>query len=595
MPVYIPAGTGNVITGNLTVTGSSQINGNETVDKNVLIQGNETIEGNLTVLGTINGGGGGSGTFSTLTVTGDVLLNTGGGGAGTVIYGLLSPLGETTWSDMTIDQSGNIEIASGNNFSVYNNGESSLLFNVAEPTGVVSIGNSAITGSAGATSIQMPATSGTLLVGGGGTVVTTTTLDNDTLAASVTSLTTSLGVIASGQIIAQGTIISVPSTEAVVLGNYFSIPTIMGFQSSSIGALRLISTSLTTADSLTDTLSQTLDDGSGNMIVHGTLTVGTNAILTSGGAATLTLPTGTGTLALVPASSTLVTTTTLDNDTLQASVTTLSSSGTTVLGSSSGTVTTKNNTLDDGTGQMALTLTQTGSSLTDFTMYKPNILPGNFVQFSFGQSVNPNDSGQFQYYYQGSGSTNNQLAIKLASGSNALTITGNGVIETNSNVLDNGTGAATFASTVTVGGNAVLTSGGAATLTLPSTTGTLALAPNYFSGYSNTITSGAPVTWTAVSSRNISAPSSATFTLPSGNYKWSYSALQTSPVAATTYQVQVSGTSIVDSGAQGTGPTAGFMSIAGQGIGVSNTGFTFSTTGFVTSGFTMVVEIVQLL
>jgi len=420
MPIFIPPGSGNVIQGNLEVTGNSQIDGSETVDKNVLIQGNEVIEGNLTVLGTINGGGGGPGTFSSLTVTGTTALNT--------------------------------------------------------SSGTTSIGNSTITGSGSATSIQLPATSGTLaLTPASGTYVTTTTLDNATLPASLTTITSS-GVITAGST-GTGQVLC----GEVGLGNFFGVEYDVFFGTNSpaevevrsygpvtlsgnaTGAVRNPCLQVGTSGNNCITVNNILDNGStGAADFASTVTIGGNARIASGGVATLTLPTGTGTLALTPASGSYVTTTTLDNATLPASVTTLTSSSTTTLNSttipaSSTLVTTT--TLDNNTLPASLTTLMTSGNVTvggtlqlDNDLLSAGYSTGGIYLDGNGNVRFPSSSGSLSWN------------VLSSTGSNLFSVT-------------NSSGNIDTIGTVTVGGNAVLTSGGAATLTLPSTTGTLALTP----------------------------------------------------------------------------------------------------------------------
>lgn len=123
--VFIPtASLSNFVQGNLQVTGDAAIGGGETVAGGLTVNGNQLIKGNLTVNGTINGGGGGPGTFSSLTVTGSTVLNS---------------------------------------------------FN-----GTTKIKNSTITGSTGATAIAMPSSTGTLAL--------TSDITGGSLAGSFTTL-----------------------------------------------------------------------------------------------------------------------------------------------------------------------------------------------------------------------------------------------------------------------------------------------------------------------------------------------------------------------------------------------------------------------
>lgn len=212
--VFIPASSGaNFVQGNLQVTGSVAVGAGETIAGGLTVNGNELVKGNLTVNGTINASSGGSGSFGSLTVSpgatslqaatvgGTLTLNSVAAGTGTlvglalnssnqVVIGTESGGGSVSAissSDSNVVLTPNPIVATG---TVALNANPS--FTTLTSTGTTKIGNTTITGSGSSTAITMPATSGTLaLAAPSGTYVTTTTLNNNTLPASFTTLSSS--------------------------------------------------------------------------------------------------------------------------------------------------------------------------------------------------------------------------------------------------------------------------------------------------------------------------------------------------------------------------------------------------------------------
>jgi hypothetical protein len=326
---------------------------------------------------------------------------------------------------------------------------------IATLTATPVLSSNSITGSMA--TVTLPGTSGTLaLAPTSGTVVTTTTLDNDTLPASFTTLTTS-------------------STASL---NGTTIP----------GSSTLVTTS-------------TVDNNS----LPASFTTLTSSNTTSLNGTT------------IPGSSTLVTAATLNNNTLPASFTTLNSSGNTQLGTLGGSSTTKtsNSILDDGNGDMTINATTSSSGALNVnvsgsangimaTMFQPSLSTNGDVNVRIGVVNSTNNFGSITFSNVGTSSASNQFGIDVAGQPLTLYVDGSGAAHTIHNTLDDSTGAMTVASTVTVGGNSVLTSGGAASLTLPASSGTLALAP----------TSGTVVTTTTLD--NDTLPASFTTIAASG-------------------------------------------------------------------------------
>lgn len=256
---------------------------------------------------------------------------------------------------------------------------------------------------------------GTFNGGGGGSFVTTTTLDNNTLPASFTSLSVSgagtidhltvggsLGLTVTntgtfnGNVVATGGTLTAASNNSVVLGGSVSAPAfIQGYNGTGHhGPLQL--------------------NPAGDVVnVVGTLSVNTTT-LTGGNAVAIQLPTTAGTLALLPASGSYVTTVTLDNATLPASFTTLNTAGV-----------------------MVMTLPGTGN--TNFiNAFEASQATSTAVAMSFGQSNATNLGGTLNFVFNGSSATNT-VNLGLINGSQ-LSITGAGIFSTPHVTIDDGSG-----------------------------------------------------------------------------------------------------------------------------------------------------------
>jgi hypothetical protein len=238
------------------------------------------------------------------------------------------------------------------------------------------------------------------------------------------------------------------------------------------------STSLTVAGSIVSTSNSILDDGSGDAFLAGALYVGginansASKLVSGGTALTFQLPTTSGTLALVSGASAAIT------------GTSLTISHNTVLGSVAGaTVATDKSILDDGTG----------SAFIFNDLYVGGVTAGaatKLVGGTAGTTITlPSTSGTLLVAGAGSNLQGSTLTITTSS---AL----GGTASTTLSTLDDGTGTALFGNSIYIGsktaGSATkLVQGAAGTvLTLPSTTGTLALATaplNYFLGYGSTV------------------------------------------------------------------------------------------------------------
>lgn len=486
MQVFIPSNSSpNLVQGPLTVTG------NTILEQNLTVDGNEVIDGNLTVLGTINGGGGGT-NVTTTTINNDTL-----------------PASFTT---LTSSSTTSLATSNGTVTTQFNTLDNGTNGHMTLADGITITGNT-ITNSTGAVS-TLPSTTGTLaLVPASGSYVTTTTLDNDTLPASLTTLATSGDITASGRGIFSGWggSSSVANAQIGVSGG---VANIQGFAAST-GTINL---QLNANGGSVLTEYNIMDDGSGNITAHNNIillgslvfeTSGTPTIYTD--SATLLLPMTSGTLALAPSSGTVVTTTTIDNDTLPASFTTLTSSSTTSLNSTTipasstlvTTTTVDNNTLPASFTTLAVSGNETvGGTLTVNSTANSNIASNGLT---IGQ-------GAITVNFQGLEILNNQSTFV-----SSLQAVKNGVAYTTLDLNPQGT-PVVVGGTLAIGGTAVITAGAGTAIALPASNGTLALQLGYMLANSSTVTSGSFASYTVVSSNGITVSTPGVFTLPAGTF-----------------------------------------------------------------------------
>jgi hypothetical protein len=139
------------------------------------------------------------------------------------------------------------------------------------------------------------------------------------------------------------------------------------------------------------------------------------------------------------------------------------------------TITTAHNTLDDGSGNMTLSTSNGGgTATTPLWITNASVAAGGAVYMEIGQAQSSDNCGVFGFLK--SATLGASTATMTAYGSlNSLQVAGNGRIFTANSTLDNGSGAATFAGSVTLSNNQLVNSSGNA-ITLPSSAGTLALA-----------------------------------------------------------------------------------------------------------------------
>lgn len=257
----------------------------------------------------------------------------------------------------------------------------------------------------------------------------------------------------SGAIQAQGAVSAFTSTPAVLLGSLSSVPIIFGSTGGVVGALKLASNTLTSCSG-TGAVRTTLDNGSGAMTVGGGIT--STAAANSFGASTIGAITNTS------------------NNTFGKVVT-------------SSTGTTGNNDLS--------------------AFLRPTLNTGNTTAIQVGVTENStNNAAVFGFSNSsGTGSTANQAVMGLFGALGQLTVDGNGNVTMPGTLLT--------ASTLTIGNNAVITSGGATALTTPATSGTLALTSSNvaFSTGTASITAGSAV----IGSTTITTGGSVSVALPS--------------------------------------------------------------------------------
>jgi hypothetical protein len=275
----------------------------------------------------------------------------------------------------------------------------------------------------------------------------------------------------------------------------------------------------------------------------GTVTVGGTAVLTAGAGTAFTLPATNGTLALttgIPAGvptlsgnntftgtnafGAVTSSSIVNSGTMSSGATTLSGaltsgtnsitggaiSGSTV--SSSGTVTVGGTAVLTAGAGTAFTLPATSGTLALTTNIPAGVptLSGNNTFTGTNAFGAVTSSSIVNSGTMSSGATT--LSGALTSGTNSIT----GGAISGSTVSSSGT--------VTVGGTAVLTAGAGTAIQLPAISGTLALtsqlpsASNFWIGSSTSVT-GSSFILSQIAASGISV-SSATLTIPAGNYMW---------------------------------------------------------------------------
>jgi hypothetical protein len=247
-----------------------------------------------------------------------------------------------------------------------------------------------------------------------------------------------------------------------------------------------------TSSNVVTTANSTLDDGSGNAVVNGSLTVNGSTVplnvlnatladstpmffnlgrqLASNKCAQLTFNLGTSANSYSDSAFGVY----LYGGAASLSVGHSScslSGGNVQLGTvgTSNTVSTPHNTVDNGYGSAtivgALTLATGGSGNLNSILTMGSTAATNLgLEF-----ITSTDTWQIYANTGGFGVYNN------GTGSSPLLITNSNVVTMGHNTVDDGAGNAVLAGNVTVGGNSVLISGGAASLTLPASSGSIAL------------------------------------------------------------------------------------------------------------------------
>jgi hypothetical protein len=475
----------------------------------------------LSTSGALNAG---ASTLASLTVSGGTALS------GSLTGGAIS--GTSINSSGTVSSSG---LASLNSAAVAGNATVGGTLGV---TGVATFAASpvfsanTITGSGGVSTL--PSTTGTLALTSQipslSGYVTTTTLNNNTLPASVSTLTVSgnsqLGVPTVGSsgntttnmnLVAQNSSWQMKvngSTSASPSANnsieWYNTDTsknvLVAYQT---GALKSVNNTLddstgnmivnggnltvyksggtkvfgVTSSNVVTTANSTLDDGSGNATVNGSLTVNGSTVplnvlnaaqadstpmffnlgrqLASNKCAQLTFNLGTSANSYSDSSFGLY----LYGGQAYLSVGHSScslSGGNVQLGTvgTSNTVSTPHNTLDDGSGNMSSSGHLTVGGYVQATA--SSTIPA-YIFTSATAVTNPSNTGLWQH---------SDYSVRVWAAGGLITTNSTGAVR---NTLDDGAGNAVLAGNVTVGGNSVLISGGAASLTLPASSGSIAL------------------------------------------------------------------------------------------------------------------------
>ncbi len=486
--VFIPATSSNN-----TVQGDFQvINGDTTLGGNLLVKGSETVQGNFTVIGAVSAG---SVQYSSLTVTGDSHVEGSEQVDGTLTVGAAIS-GGSTISGAGVISSTFIQAQSDAGITpAYIFGNSA---NIApNQTGLWKDGSNRLA--------LYGAGSGVVTTNASGTV--TTTLDD-----KLGNLTAGGSVAASFNAIGKPNFVFTNGAALSPAG----VTSMFQNGSSQIGMYA--SGGVVTTDS-TGVTRNVVDNGSGAATVTGTLKVANSTITGSGSATAITMPSSSGILALtsqLPAG-TAVTTTTINNNTLPASFTTLAVSGNETIG---GVITVNN--------------TAAVSNTNILNLLTPNLPANNAMAINMGVNGSANNSAFIVYTYRGTGATNNSIDIQLGNGNLFITASGqvissNGTTQT---TLDNGAGAATFPTTVAVGNSTLTGSAGATAIQLPASSGVLALTSQLATGnyWAGKITGG---NLTVLNSNGSNIVVSGLFaTLAVGTYSITYTATFSIPTAS---------------------------------------------------------------
>ena len=295
-------------------------------------------------------------------------------------------------------------------------------------------------------------------------------------------------IAAAGAVAAHGTQSSGVATTTAQMGVYAggngSAPTgstafIQGLTANAVAALPL---QLNPYGGRVYSTSSTLDDGSGNMTVAGSMSIAP----TTPGVAKLSLygsiASATGFYYGFGANSSQL----LYNSQaghgwysqtsatgVQTPLLVLNSSGSLTTTSPNGSV---RSTLDDGLGNMTVAPTGSSSTFADFNVIKAGLGNGQVVVANFGQTTGTaNGAAQLGYAFN-TNYTGSSFSMGLVSSPNKLFVNGTGVVGTNHTTLDDGSG------NLTVSGNISIapTTAGLAKLSL---FGSIASPTGFFYGF----------------------------------------------------------------------------------------------------------------
>jgi hypothetical protein len=242
--------------------------------------------------------------------------------------------------------------------------------------------------------------------------VTTTTLDNATLPASFSTLATSANATIGGTLSVTNTTVAIGALPSGAAFNSL----VTGGNSTNPGFVQAFN-----ASGLPGTM--LLNPGGGSVFTGSTLNIN-GSVLTGGNVVALQLPITSGTIALTPASGSYVTTVTINNATLPASVTTLVTSGAATIGGqlnvNSGATTTSINSSTDFIGLQVVTNDQLMISCLSHGTVN---LQSTFNSFGSNGVLSLNPSGG---------------AVSIAS--TGVTTTVAGPLQVNGNISTSGTG-----------------------------------------------------------------------------------------------------------------------------------------------------------
>jgi hypothetical protein len=242
-------------------------------------------------------------------------------------------------------------------------------------------------------------------------------------------------------------------------------------------------------------------------------------------------------------------------------------------------VKTANNTLDDGSGNMSL-----AGQLNLLT-------PGGYPTVGINSNGSGGaflEAGSLNFFFKTAATSGASWQVSKQGGSTWFSISNAGNVSTLHNTLDNGSGNMTIVGTITGASSQVLT--------LPATTGTLALTPTFYY-YAYFLASGSPTTLTTVLANNFTMTSnvitSSTSVTTSQIYKVTLNISGTVPpqTSASVFLSAGSGYTVIPTGGTGLGGSSYNAALStSQSMSPTGIGFISPVTTGTAMSFSITVE-----